>query len=49
MLKKPSRNRDAVDISADDPSKAMEQFTEGLKRVLSASKPRKPKKRQRKR
>lgn len=47
MLKKASRNRDAADIAVDDPSKAMQQFTEGLRRVLSRPKITKPRKRKR--
>ena len=39
MLKKANRNRDAADIKADDPSKAMDQFAAGLRRVLAAPKP----------
>jgi len=38
VLKKASRNRDAADIAVDDPSKAMLQFTEGLRHVLAAPK-----------
>jgi hypothetical protein len=34
-----TRNRDADDIRADDPDRAMQQFTEGLKRVIAAPKP----------
>jgi len=48
VLKKASRNRDAADIAVDNPAIAMEQFREGLKRVLAAPKP-KPKTRKRKR
>jgi len=51
VLKKASRNKDADDIPdvrADEPERAMEQFTAGLKRVLAAPKP-KPKTRKRKR
>jgi hypothetical protein len=33
MFKKPSRNRDASDITADNPAKAMDQLTEGLRRA----------------
>ena len=47
MLKKASRNKDvgAPNVRADDPDRAMEYFTDGLKRVLAAPKPpkRKPK------
>jgi len=40
VLRKVSRNRDAADIAVDNPAKAMEQFTDGLRRVLAAPKPR---------
>jgi hypothetical protein len=41
VLKKPSRNSDAdevPDVRADEPERAMDHFTAGLKRVLSARK-----------
>ena len=37
--KKASRKSAVVDVRADDPEHAMEQFTDGLRRVLSAPKP----------
>jgi hypothetical protein len=43
VLRKASRNKDADDIPdvrADEPERAMQQFTDGLKRVLSAPKAR---------
>jgi hypothetical protein len=44
------RNRDAADIYVDNPDEAMDQFRDGLRRVLSAPKPKlKPKPRARKR
>lgn len=43
MLTKPSRNRDAADITVDNPAKAMEQFTDGLRHVLSVPKHKPPK------
>jgi hypothetical protein len=48
VLKKASRNKDAdvPDVRADEPERAMEQFTNGLRIVLSVPKP--PPKRQRK-
>ena len=33
-----TRNRDADDIRVDDPDRAMEQFAEGLRRVIAAPK-----------
>jgi hypothetical protein len=48
VLKKASRNSDVVDVRADEPERAMEQFTDGLRRVLAAPKP-KPKRRRAKR
>lgn len=39
MLKKPSHNSDAVkDVPADNPSGAMDRFTDGLRRVLTIPK-----------
>jgi hypothetical protein len=42
VLKKPSRNSreadDVPDVRADEPERAMEQFTNGLRRVLAAPK-----------
>jgi hypothetical protein len=41
VLKKASRNKDVDDIPdvrADEPERAMEQFTDGLRRVLAAPK-----------
>jgi hypothetical protein len=40
VLKKASRNKDAdaPDVRADEPERAMAQFTEGLRRVLAAPK-----------
>jgi hypothetical protein len=38
VLKKASRNRDAADIAVDNPATAMQQFTDGLRRVLMAPK-----------
>ncbi len=40
MLKKHSHNSDAdaPDVRADEPDRANERFTEGLRRVLSAPK-----------
>ena len=39
MLKKASHKNDAaVDVPADNPERAMEQFTDGLRRVLSTKK-----------
>jgi hypothetical protein len=38
VLKKASRNRDAADIAVDNPAIAMQQFTDGLRRVLAAPK-----------
>jgi hypothetical protein len=38
VLKKPSRNSDAVDVRADDPEHTMDKFTEGLRRVLTTKK-----------
>jgi hypothetical protein len=40
VLKKPSRNKDAgvPDVRADDPEHAMQQFTDGLRRVLAVPK-----------
>jgi hypothetical protein len=40
VLKKASRNKDAdvPDVRADDPERAMEQFTQGLRRVLAVPK-----------
>ena len=40
MLKKASRSKDAdvPDVRADEPERAMEQFTDGLRRVLAVSK-----------
>ena len=49
MLTKPSRNRDAADIAVDNPAKAMEQFTDGLRRVLAVPKPHPTKRRRQKR
>ena len=46
MTKKPSRNSgvdDVPDVRADEPERAMEQFTAGLKRVLAAPKPKRQK------
>ena len=48
MLKKASRNNDAVDVPADNPTGTLDRFTEGLRRVLAAPKP-KPKRRRGKR
>jgi hypothetical protein len=36
--KKPTRNRAADDIRADEPERSMIQFAEGLKRVFAAPK-----------
>ena len=49
MLKQDSRNSnaDAPDVTADDPVGTMERFTDGLKRVLGASKPLKTKRKKR--
>ena len=39
MLKKPSHNSDAIkDVPADNPSGAMDRFTDGLRRVLTIPK-----------
>jgi hypothetical protein len=41
VLKKASRNSvadDVPDVRADEPERAMEQFTNGLRRVLAAPK-----------
>jgi hypothetical protein len=40
VLKKDSRNKsaDPPDVRADDPERAMEQFTQGLRRVLAVPK-----------
>jgi hypothetical protein len=40
VLKKDSRNKsaDVPDVRADEPERAMEQFTAGLRRVLAAPK-----------
>jgi len=41
VLKRASRNKDVGDIPdvrADDPERAMEQFTNGLRKVLAAQK-----------
>jgi hypothetical protein len=40
VLKKDSRNKsaDVPDVRADEPERAMEQFTDGLRRVLAAPK-----------
>ena len=40
MIKKGSRNlkEDVPDVRADEPERAMEQFTDGLRRVLAAPK-----------
>jgi hypothetical protein len=41
VLKKPSRNSvadDVPDVRADEPERAMEQFTDGLRRVLAVTK-----------
>jgi hypothetical protein len=49
VLKKASRNKGAdnvPDVRADDPERAMEQFTNGLRRVLAAEKPSKRKRKQ---
>ena len=51
MLRKASRNSsadDVPDVRADEPERAMEQFTAGLRRVLAAPKP-KPKRKRKKR
>ena len=50
MLRKASRNKDAdvPDVRADEPERAMEQFTEGLRRVLDAQKPKRRAKKPRK-
>jgi len=47
VLKKLSRSKDAdaPDVRADEPERAMEQFTNGLRRVLSAPKQPPPKRR----
>jgi hypothetical protein len=34
--KKPNRKSRVVDVSADNPEGAMERFTDGLKKVVSA-------------
>jgi hypothetical protein len=54
VLKKASRNfgagdvPDVPDVRADDPDHAQERFTDGLRRVLAAPKPRtKPRRRKR--
>jgi len=41
VLKKASRSKDedVPDVRADEPERAMEQFTQGLRRVLSVPKP----------
>jgi hypothetical protein len=52
VLRKATRNKDAdvPDVRADEPERAMAQFTEGLRRVLQAGKrDRSPKKPRRKR
>jgi hypothetical protein len=48
MAKKASSNSsadDVPDVRADEPERAMEQFTAGLTRVLSAQKPKRKKRR----
>jgi hypothetical protein len=48
VLKKPSRNKDAVkDVPADNPVGTMDRFTAGLKRILSAERPAKKRRRKR--
>jgi hypothetical protein len=43
VLKKATRKSvEVVDVRADDPARAMEQFTTGLRQVLAAQKPQKP-------
>jgi hypothetical protein len=39
QMARPLRNRDAADIYVDNPAKAMDQFKDGLRRVLAAPKP----------
>jgi len=38
VLKKASRNKDVVDVPADNPVGTMERFNDGLRRVLSQKK-----------
>jgi hypothetical protein len=51
VLKKASRNAgaDVPDIRADEPDRAMDRFTDGLRRVLSTTKRTQKPKRRRKR
>lgn len=46
MLKKASRNNgaDVPDVRADEPDRSMDRFTDGLRRVLSAPKPKRKRK-----
>ena len=47
MLKKASRNKDAVNVPADNPVGTMDRFTNGLRRVLAVGKTAMPRKRKR--